>query len=600
MIDRTTKLRWRRKLRRKQKQVEDFGYQAEDNLERHLFKRLSRLTQVRRFIAGWVVLFVLLIGGVFLQNRSLGAYYQVPKPAAGGIFTEGILGSFTNANPLYAASSVDNSVGRLVFAGLFKFDQNNQLVGELAKSWTVDERGTTYTVVLNDNLRWHDDTPLTAADVAYTYGMIQNPDAKSPLASSWAGIKVNAIDAKTVTFTLPSILTSFPYSMTNGIVPKHLLEGVPVSQLRSISFNTNKPIGSGPFKWEAIEVVGNNPEEREQRIALVPNQTYVGGSPKLDKIIIRTFQTQDTLVNAFEKREINAAAGMTALPGSLTKDSSVRDYNVPLTSQVMVFFKNTQAPFNDVKVRQALSYGIDTKKVLATIDRPVLPSNGPLLNGQAGYDKSIVQKSGNPALAAGMLDEAGWKLGAGGTRYKDGKPLTFVLTTQSNTTYNSVSRELKKEWKALGVNVELSPQKDNELQSALAVHNYDALLYGIASGPDPDVFAYWHSSQADLRSPNRLNFSEYSSGISDKALEGGRTRSDPAVRVVKYKPFLQAWTNDAPAIALYQPRYLYVVHDPLFNFGQTSMNNGADRFNNVTNWMIRESDQPIVEKTPVN
>lgn len=594
MIDRSTKLRWRRNLRRKQRQVEDLGVQAEDNLEKHLFNRLSRLTRVRRFIAAWVVLFLLLIGGVILQTRSLGAYYLKEVPVAGGIYTEGILGSFTNANPLYAASSVDNSVGRLVFAGLFKFDQNNALVGDLGKSWTVDERGTTYTVVLKENLSWHDGKPLTSADIVYTYAMIQNPDAKSPLASSWTGIKVTAVDEKTVNFTLPSILTSFPYSMTNGIVPKHLLEGVPPTQLRSISFNTNKPIGAGPFKWEAIEVVGDNPEEREQRIALVPNESYNGGQPKLDRMIIRTFQTQELLVRAFDKRDINAAAGLTATPEEFQNDATITDYNVPLTSQVMVFFKTTADPFKDVKVRQALSLGVDTKKVLKTVERPIIPSNSPLLSSQVGYDKTVVQKTSNQQLAEKLLDEAGWVVGADGTRTKDGKPLTFILTTQSNSIYNTVSNELKKQWRAIGVDVEVSPQKDNELQSALTVHNYDALLYGIASGPDPDVFAYWHSSQADLRSPNRLNFSEYSSAVADKALEGGRTRTDAAVRAIKYKPFLEAWSNDAPAIALYQPRYLYMVREPLFNFDQTSMNNGADRFNNVTNWMIREGSEPII------
>lgn len=596
MIDRTTKLRWRRRFRRSQKQVGDLGSQAEDNLEKHFFKRLSRLTQVRRFIFSWVILFVLLIGGVLLQNRSLGAYYLTPKPTAGGIYTEGILGSFTNANPLYVASSVDNSVGRLVFSGLFTFDQNNQLKGDLAKSWSVDERGTTYTVILKDNLQWHDGKPLTSADIVYTYSMIQNPDAKSPLASSWSGIRVSALDSKTVTFTLPSILTSFPYSMTNGIVPKHLLEGVPVTQLRSIAFNTKKPIGSGPFKWEAIEVVGNNPEEREQRIALIPYDNYVGGTPKLDKFIIRTFQDQDKLANAFKKDELNAAAGLTTLPEDFEKDSTIRDYNIPLTSQVMVFFKNTNEIFKDTKVRQALSYAINTKKVLSVVDRPVIPSDSPLLKSQIGYDKNIVQKTSDISVAGKLLDEAGWKMGAKNLRYKNGKPLTFVLTTQSNSVYNSVSSELKKQWRKIGVDVEISPQKDTELQSTLAVHNYDVLLYGIAQGPDPDVFAYWHSSQADLRSPNHLNFSEYSNPVADKSLEGGRTRSDPAVRAIKYRPFLEAWSNDAPAIALYQPRYLYVVRDPLFNFDQTNMNNGADRYNNIANWMIRESDQPIVSK----
>jgi peptide/nickel transport system substrate-binding protein len=193
--------------------------------------------------------------------------------------------------------------------------------------------------------------------------------------------------------------------MTNGIVPKHLLEGVPPTQLRSISFNTNKPIGAGPFKWEAIEVVGENPDEREQRIALIPNDSYNGGKPKLDKMIIRTFQTQELLVNSFEKNDINAAAGLTAMPGDLQKDATITDYNIPLTSQVMVFFKNTQDPFKDVKVRQALSLGVDTKKVLKTVDRPIIPSNSPLLNGQVGYDKNKNQQSGDGRK---LLNEAGW------------------------------------------------------------------------------------------------------------------------------------------------------------------------------------------------
>lgn len=382
--------------------------------------------------------------------------------------------------------------------------------------------------------------------------------------------------------------------MTNGIVPKHLLEGVPPTQLRSITFNTTRPIGAGPFKWEAIEVVGKNPEEREQRIALIPNEQYNGGKPKLDRMIIRTFQSQPLLVKAFENRDINAAAGLTSMPEKLQEDTSVIDYNIPLTSQVMVFFKNTQDPFKDVRVRQALSLGVDTKKTLSTINRSIVSSDSPLLRNQVGYDKTVVQKTSNQQMAKKLLDEAGWVVGAKGIRYKDGKPLTFVLTTQSNSVYNTVSNELKKQWRAIGVDVEVSSQKDNELQSALTVHNYDALLYGIALGPDPDVFAYWHSSQADLRSPNRLNFSEYSSSVSDKALEGGRTRSDATVRSIKYKPFLEAWTKDAPAIALYQPRYLYLVRDPLFNFNQTVMNNGADRFNNVINWMIREGSEPII------
>ncbi len=593
LFDRATKLRWRRRFRRSKRQVEYFGVQAEDNLERHFFKRLSRLTRVRRFIAAWVLLFILLIGGVLFQTRILGRYYLRATPAAGGIYAEGILGTFTNVNPIYVASSVDNSVERLVFSGLFKYDQDNKLVGDLAESWAVDARGTTYTVTLKPNLVWHDGQPLTADDVVYTYTTIQTPDAKSPLFNSWSGIKVQKVDARVVTFTLPSILTAFPHSMTNGLLPKHILDGTPSAQLRSVAFNTTRPVGSGPFKWEAVEVSGTNPAEREQRIGLVPNPDYVGGEPSIEKFIIRTFQDEDKLTKAFLNREVNAVAGLTVVPEEVKKDLSIREYNVPLSSEVMAFFKNSSPVFSDVRVRRAMSYATNPPEIIAGINRPVLPVTGPLLRSQIGFDSSIKQNTSNVVEANRLLDEAGWKANVNGRRFKDGQPLQFSLTTQSNSVYDSASQLLKKQWEAVGAKVGIISLQDDELQSALTSqgHNYDVLLYGISLGADPDVFAFWHSSQANPLSGSRLNFSEYQSTIADRALEGGRTRPEDAVRASKYKPFLIAWRDDAPAVALYQPRYLYVAREPLYGFTPTLMNNGADRFNNVNNWKIRISKQ---------
>jgi peptide/nickel transport system substrate-binding protein len=593
MLDRATRLQWRRKFRRSKRQVEGIGQQAEVGVEKHFFNRISRLAQVRRFIASWVILFVLLITGVLWQARSLGAYYLSLQPATGGIYSEGILGTFTNANPIYAASSVDNSVENLVFAGLFTFDGKNKLVGELADDWKVDKRGLSYTVTLKDNLTWHDGKPLTAEDVVFTYNMIKNPDAKSPLASSWQGIKVEAQGSKKIVFKLPNILTAFPYSMVNGILPKHLLDGIPPSQLRSVSFNTQSPVGSGPFKWEAVEVVGTNPEEREQRIALEPFEDYAKGKPAIDKFLIRTFPNESKLAEALEKREVDSAAGLTTVPEALQNDVTIKQFNIPLTSQVYVFFKTSSEPFTNGNVRRALSYGLDPKAIVDNVDRPIGTVSGPLLEGQVGYDKKITQNVNNQKKAAELLDKAGWKLNDDGMREKAGRPLSFTLVTQENSTFDYVAQQLKQQWERIGVAIEVIPQKDTDLQTALTAHNYDALLYGTAIGPDPDVFAYWHSSQADLRSPNSLNFSEYVSEKADRSLEAGRTRDEKAVRAVKYKPFLEAWRDDVPAVALYQPRYLYLVREPLFNFSHSIMNNGADRFNDVWAWEIRREQQPI-------
>lgn len=591
VFDRATKLRWRRRFRRSKRQVEDFGVQAEDNLERHFFKRLSRLTKVRRFIAAWVFLFILLIGGVLFQTRILGRYYLKAMPVAGGIYTEGMLGTFTNANPIYAASSVDNSVERLVFSGLLKHDQDNKLVGDLAESWAVDARGTTYTVVLKKNLVWHDGRALTADDVVFTYATIQIPDAKSPLFNSWNGIKVQKLDDLTVTFTLPSILSSFPHSLTNGLIPKHILEGTSSTQLRSVAFNTSRPIGSGPFMWDAIEVAGANPDDREQSIGLVPNPDYVGGAPNINRFIVRTFQSEEKLARAFKNREVNAVAGLTVTPEDVKQDLSIREYNVPLSSEVMAFFKSSSPLFSDTKVRQALSFAVNTPEIIASTNRPVLPATGPLLRSQIGFDPTVTQNTNNPVQASALLDEAGWVLDARGRRSKAGQLLRFNLTTQKNSVYDSVAQTLKKQWEAVGAKVDILSLEDDELQSSITAHNYDVLLYGISLGADPDVFAFWHSSQAAPTSSSRLNFSEYSSKQADAALEGGRTRPEDVVRASKYKSFLAAWRDDAPAVALYQPRYLYLVREPMYGFSPTLMNSGADRFNNVNQWQIRVANQ---------
>src|SRR3989344_9435688 len=589
MVNRTTKLRWRRRLRRGKRQFEDIGFQAEERLERHLFRRLSRLPNVFRFTTGWILLLVLLMGMLVIQTRALDRYYLTAGPAPGGTYVEGILGSFTNANPIFATGSVDSSVSRLVFSSLFKFDQQNQLVGDLASGYDVDDRGVVYTVHLRPKLKWQDGRPLTAEDVVYTYQTIQNPDAGSPLAASWQGINAVALNPSTVVFTLPNALTAFPFSLTNGIVPKHLLSKVPFAQLRSNSFNTARPIGSGPFKWQAVQVIGQTVQTREEEIALIPNDLYYGDRVKLNKFIIRSFQNQDNLVKSFKSEQLNAAAGLTNTPRDVTKDLNVHEYSIPLQSEVMIFLKNSSPVLSDARLRQAITMATNTSKVISRLGYPVIPARGPILKSHSGYDPNLTQLAYNPSAADQLLTSLGWIKDSRGTRRKDGQPLSFTLYAPDSSDYSAVASELQKQWKEAGINIELIQQSPSDLQTIISVHGYDALLYGLEIGSDPDVYAYWASSQADIRSATRLNLSEYKSSTADSALEAGRTRTDPALRAIKYKPFLQAWRDDAPAISLYQPRFLYLTRGQVYGLEPTIMNVETNRYANVNNWMIREA-----------
>ncbi len=587
MVSRIFKLRIRRQVRRSKKQAENFGKQAADRLERDFFRRLDRLTAVRRFVLSWVLLIVLLSGCLVGQLYGLGRFYQQLQPVAGGKYVEGILGTFTNANPVYATSPVDAAVSRLIFAGLFKYDEHNALVGDLAQDIAVDGRGTTYTVRLKPHLTWQDGRPLTADDVAFTFQTIQSPDAQSPLQSGWTGIKVAVVNPLAVTFTLPNVLSSFPYSLTTGIIPKHILAGTPANQLRSSSFNTTRPVGAGPFMWQALEVTGNNSENRQQQLALLPFAGYQGGSPHLDSFVIHAFRNEKQLIDSFDAQTINAMAGLLSVPPDIAKNAQAEAYSFPLTAAVMTFFKTSQGVLSDVKVRQALIKGADTKAIVQALDYAPVPVREPILRNQLGFNPAYQQAGYDLAAAKAALDQAGWTVDGKGVRHKGRDALRFKLYAEDNSDYATVATTLRKQWAAMGVDAQVILQNNADFQTTLSSHSYDALLHGISIGADPDVFVYWDSAQADPRAPHRFNFSDYKSNVADGALEAGRTRLDPGLRSAKYQPFLQAWQADAPALALYQPRFLYITHSRVFGLTEHSLNTETDRFNNVEQWMIR-------------
>jgi len=575
-------------MRKEKRHVEDISVLADDSLDKHFFKRFNRLYGVRRFVVSWTLLLIFIGFGAIWQVRGLDGFYLKLAPASGGVYREGIIGSYTTANPLFAVSSADVAVAKLVFSGLFKIAPSDELEPDLAVGYSISEDSLSYEVILRDDVYWHDGTKFSSADVVYTYNQIKNPEVKSPLFSSWADVVVTAQDERSVIFKLPNTLSSFQYSMINGIVPEHILNSVSPSDLRSSTFNTVNPVGTGPFVYKSVEVFEDSINERREKISLETNSNFYKNVPKIDSVSIRTYRDEDSMQSAFEQKEISSMVGLQTVSDVLLQDESVQTFSTPLSSQVMVFLNNNSQLLNDVKVRQALVQATDTKALRLGIDYQLIESDSPFLKSHFSYNPERVQLGFNLSEADRLLNEAGWKLDESGKRVKDGKILTLRLVSQSLTEYATVVKGLQKQWSDIGVVVDAVLQPEEDVQSgAIIRHDYDVLLYGISIGPDPDVFAYWHSSQADPRLRTRLNLSEYNSKISDASLEAGRTRLDETLRKIKYEPFLDAWRVDVPAIALYQPRFLFVVRGTLEGYKSGEFNGPTDRFYSISDWQIR-------------
>ncbi|HEX5456395.1 MAG TPA: peptide ABC transporter substrate-binding protein [Candidatus Saccharimonadales bacterium] len=574
-----------------QKNIGELGSYTEETIDKHFFRRLTNLAKVRRFVIGWLLLMSLILLVGVLQIGMLRAKYQKLYYEPGGTFTEGIVGTYSNADPIYASSSVDSSVSKLIFSGLYKYDSNQKLVPDLASGMSIDKRGRSYTVTLKDNLYWHDGQRLTAKDVVFTFKTIQNPDAKSYLLSSWQGIKISQKDDKTAVFTLPSTLSSFPDSLTTGIIPWHILKDIPAQQLRSSDFNTVHPVGSGPFKYDTVEVQPDSDKSGAtlQHIGFLANDGYYGGSPGIKRYIINTYNNQNELTRAYDSKKVDAISGLGTIDEQYSEDQDNNVYSVPIAGQTMVFFNNSQDILSDPKVRRALVLGANRQKIIQSTGQVLKQSDEPLLVSQLGYNKKFAQQTNDTELADKILNKAGWKIDSKtGIRTKKRRRLSIKLFALSNNEYGKVANELRNEWADLGIDTRIVTQSDENLKDTVSNHGYDALLTTISVGADPDVFAFWHSSQISAKSKARLNFSEYKSSRADISLEAGRSRLDPKIRAVKYKGFLKAWHNDNPALALYQPNYIFIIRSPFSGFDNKSLVSPVDRYTDVSKWMIRQ------------
>lgn len=560
---------------------------AEAQIERHIYTRFYRLSKVRRFVMIWVLVLLACIFGVSLQTYIANDYFESLTPTPGGIYNEGVLGTFTTANPIYATNDVDTTLSSLIFAGLFKYNSSNQLVGNLASGFSVNSKGNVYTVTLKPHLTWQDGKPLTSADVVYTVNLIEDPDAQSPLFSDWQGISASAPNPSTVVFTLPDPLASFPRQMTVGILPEHILNSIPADEMRSASFNTLNPIGAGPFKWGSLSVSGDTPQSAEEEIELVPFSAYNGGKPKLDAFIVHAYADQNQLISDFKSGSLNGLEGLTEVPKGLNK--SVEVHNLIFTAGVYVFFKTSDGILANQAARTALIQAVNQSAIISNLGYPTIPVNEPLLKGMLAYNPTYAQPSYNLVAAKQTLSQGGWSQSANGQWQLNGQPLAFTLTISDTPEYTMVANELVNYWKTLGAIVTIQALDSQNFQLALSSHEYQSVLSAIAIGTDPDVFVYWDSSQANITSTDHLNLSEFSSQTADESLEEGRTRIDPALRVIKYQGFLQAWQQASPALGLYQPRLLYLTNGPVYGLNNMVVNVNSDRLDNVANWEINES-----------
>jgi len=533
----------------------------------------------------YIMIGLILVSSLFLLGRSWLKSTEA-VPTMGGEYIEGVVGLPRFVNPILAqTNNVDMDISSLVFSSLVKIDSQGNLVSDLAREYEVGEDQKTYTFFLKKDVFWHDGESLDASDIVFTIQAIQDPRYKSPLRTKLQGVEVEKIDDHTVQFKLKDIYAPFLYNLSFGILPKHIWEYVPSEFIELAEYNL-KPIGSGPFKFLKLK---KDKKGEIKSFYLEKFEAYYGKSPYIKRIIFKFYPSEEQLLSAYNKKEVLGIAGIS--PKNFKKIKAGNNFNLlelSTTQYFAVFFNQTKSkPLADKTVRLALAYATDKEEIIQEIfDGRAKNINSPILPGMLGFTEDTEVYDFAPEHARNILEAEGWKDTDGdGVREKQEVKLEIELVVSEWPELKSSAELLVKQWERIGVLLNLKALGISEIQQDyIRPREYEALLFGQSLGPDPDPFAFWHSLQ---RKDPGLNLALYSNKEADVLLEEARLTLDKSIRIENYEEFQKKLIQDAPAVFLYSPSYLYLVSKAVKQKMPPLIANSSQRFAGVEEWYMK-------------
>ena len=545
--------------------------QTVEHIQENIVDRVSHIRRIRLLILEWSLLILAIIMLSIKQAFWYVNSYSTEGWKRGGTYTEATLGKVASLNPLFAATSSEKVLSKLMFASLAAPDYSGHIGPALASSITVDDTGKIWTVKLRENLKWSDGAPITNQDVLYTVKIIQSTSISTNYSSNLSGVKV-AEENSNLIFTLPAAYANFSSALNFPILPSHILADVSAEQLLESVFSTT-PVTSGAFSYNASQNVGTN---GEKIIYLNKNPGYYGGEPYLDSFVVHAYLTLGDILEAINNGSATATAELLPTDADLV-DSSLIERQTALSAGVYAFFNTKQGVLSNKTIRKALQKGIDMESLRAPLGEEQ-SLDYPLLASQVDIKKYPPLPEYDPDYAKDIIKKA--DLGE--------NSIVQIATTEAGY-FPSLAENLKYQLEQLGLKAEIKMYSPGQefLLNVIRPRNYDILIYEIELGADPDLFAYYHSSQAN---ESGLNLSNYTNGIASDLLLAARSTIDPTLRAAKYGSFLEQWLDDVPALGIYQVNLSYYVGKNIRTFSEDDrLVSAVDRFVDVGYWSTEKT-----------
>jgi peptide/nickel transport system substrate-binding protein len=496
-------------------------------------------------------------------------------------------------NPLTSNDAGASSILGYIFESLLRRDPRTlELRPQLAVARPeISADKLEYTFKIRQDVRFQDGRPLTGEDVLFSIKAIKCPLVNAPFQRVYYESIVDAqlLDLYTIRFTAKE-----PYFLNENVLggidvlarhyydPDNLLQEVTVRELAgdyakheepvrkfAQHFNQNysrNPMGSGPYKFRSWST--------GQEVVLERDPNYWGnGKAGIDQVYIdvRKFR----VINNMDAALVNLKAGNLDTMGlqplqhlrqtsgaRFEKDYEKHIYSTP--SYTYIGWNNAQPIFQDIRVRQAMTYLTNRQQMVKTILFDLgQVVDGPIYRFRPEYDETLYSYPYDPQKALALLGEAGWKDTDGDgilDKEIDGQRVPFrfeIKINSGNDIRKSVALALQDELRKHGIDANVRALDWTIFLDEVRNHKFDAVILGWAmSVNEPDAYQVWHSSQVENRGSNMIS---YKNPRVDAILEEYRRTFDANKRIEQYREFQRILNVEQPYTFLFMQKAVTAV-----------------------------------------
>lgn len=512
-------------------------------------------------------------GALLLAALAPGlATLSAPAQAADDdvTLTVAMLNDADSLNPFVGIEVTSFEMWQLMYDYLITYSTKDLSVEpSLATSWETTDDGLTWTFDITDEATWSDGEPLTAADIAFTYNRIIDGGPEAATWGSYLGqvTEATAPDDTTLVLTLEKPNSSLPL-LPIPIVPEHVWKDVEEKDVKTYlnePEDGTPPVGSGPFRLVEGSSGGST-------YVFEKNPDYWQGASNLDRVVFRVYKSQDPMIQALIKGEVDFVDGINALQvkslegqeGITTTSGNAPSFNEIAFNTGAVDVKTGEPigdgnpALQDTAFRHALGYAIDTEEILEKVYQGagvpgsvIIPPVYKTWHWEPPADEAYTY---DPERAGEMLDEAGYTMGDDGLRtMPDGSPigaLRLAARSESPTSLNTMN--FFEEWlEDIGIEAEVVSMESNKLTNVILDGDFDAFEWGWYVDPDPtSMLSYMTTDQLGSWSDSWYSNPEY-----DALFEAQQAELDQDARIEMVHEMQRMVYEDAP--------YLVTAYDTI-------------------------------------